>query len=145
MLIRSIRLNNFRNYAELQLHPEPGLNVLTGENAAGKTTVLEAVFLCALGKSHRTSHDQELLRSAQLMGSVHIQLHTLGGTQEIECRLSQGERKRLFIDGQALSRSGELLGRLNVVLFAPEDLELVKGGPAERRRFLDMEISQLKP
>lgn len=145
MQIESIRLNQFRNYADLQLTPAPGLNVLTGDNAAGKTNVLEAVFLCALGRSHRTPRDAELIRSAQPAGSVRIVLQTLGGTRAIECRLIQGERKKLILDGSPLARSGELLGCLNVVLFAPEDLELVKGSPAERRRFLDMEISQLKP
>lgn len=145
MWVSQLQLTNFRNYARLQLHPDAGLCVLTGDNAAGKTNVLEAMFLCALGRSHRTSRDAELIREAQQAGAVALTLQTRGGTRGITCKLIGGERKRMLIDGAALARSGELLGCLNVVMFAPEDLMLVKGGPGERRRFLDMEISQLKP
>ncbi len=145
MRVRELRLRNFRNYSELAMQPDEGLCVLTGNNAEGKTNILEAVFLCALGRSHRTSKDSDMIRYGQDGASVHVMLDTRGGTREIACRLMNGERKRLSIDGSALTRSGELLGCLNVVMFAPEDLVLVKGGPAERRRFLDMEISQIKP
>lgn len=145
MWVSQLQLTNFRNYARLQLRPDAGLCVLTGDNAAGKTNVLEAVFLCALGRSHRTSRDAELIRESEQAGAVALTLHTRGGTRNISCKLMAGERKRVLIDGTALSRSGELLGCLNVVMFAPEDLMLVKGGPGERRRFLDMEISQLRP
>lgn len=145
MWVSQLQLTNFRNYARLQLQPDAGLCVLTGDNAAGKTNVLEAVFLCALGRSHRTSRDAELIRESEQVGAVALTLHTRGGTRSISCKLMAGERKRVLIDGTALSRSGELLGCLNVVMFAPEDLMLVKGGPGERRRFLDMEISQLRP
>lgn len=145
MRIRELRLQNYRNYASLALTPDEGLCVLTGDNAAGKTNVLEALFLCALGRSHRTTRDAELIRTGAEGAVVRLALDTRGGTREIACRIAPGERKRISIDGAQLSRSGELLGCLNVVMFAPEDLMLVKGGPAERRRFLDMEISQLKP
>ena len=145
MRIRELQLKNFRNYTALSLEPDEGLCVLTGDNAAGKTNVLESLFLCALGRSHRTPRDAELIRSGQPFGSVRLVLDTRGGTREISAKLVQNERKRLTIDGAPLARSGELLGCLNVIMFAPEDLTLVKGGPAERRRFLDMEISQLRP
>lgn len=145
MRITGLQLTDFRNYAHLQLQPDAGLCVLTGDNAAGKTNVLEPIFLCALGRSHRTTHDAELIRETKSAGAVALTLATRGGTRTITCKLMGGERKRLLIDGTPLSRSGELLGCLNVVMFAPEDLMLVKGGPGERRRFLDMEISQLKP
>ena len=145
MWVSQLQLTNFRNYARLQLQPDAGLCVLKGDNAAGKTNVLESIFLCAIGRSHRTTRDAELIREAQQFGVVQLSLHTRGGTRSISCKLMAGERKRVLIDGTALSRSGELLGCLNVVMFAPEDLMLVKGGPGERRRFLDMEISQLRP
>lgn len=145
MRIQALQLRNFRNYTALAMEPDEGLCVLTGENAAGKTNVLESIFLSALGRSHRTMRDAELIRSGAEAGSIKLTLDTRGGTRTIECRLIANERKRLMIDGAPLARSGELLGCLNVVMFAPEDLILVKGGPAERRRFLDMEISQLKP
>ena len=145
MRVTALRLVNFRNYPSLSLRPDAGLCVLTGENAAGKTNVLESLFLCSLGRSHRTLRDGELVRTGESAGSVAVDVDTRGGPRRIECRLFPNERKRFTIDGAGLSRSGELLGCLNVVMFAPEDLSLVKDGPAERRRFLDMAISQLRP
>ncbi|MDO4493321.1 MAG: DNA replication/repair protein RecF [Clostridia bacterium] len=145
MRVKELRLMNYRNYASLRLEPDEGLCVLTGENAAGKTNVIEALFLAALGRSHRTAHDQELIKSGTPGGSVRVVLETRGGTREIAIRLQDKDTKRISVDGTALSRSGELMGCLNVVLFAPEDLSLVKGGAGERRRFMDMEISQIRP
>ena len=145
MRVTGLRLVNFRNYPSLSLRPDAGLCVLTGENAAGKTNVLEALFLCSLGRSHRTVRDAEMIRAGEACGSVSVDVDTRGGPRRIECRLMAGERKRISIDNAALSRSGELLGCLNVVLFAPDELSLVKAGPGERRRFLDMAISQLRP
>ena len=143
--ITGLKLHNFRNYQDLEQPFEPGLTVLTGLNGAGKTNVLEAVFLCALGRSHRTSRDNELIRMGEMEGMVLLNLATRGGSRSIREELVAGERKRIFLDGAPVGRSGELMGCLNVVMFSPEDLTLVKGGPAERRRFMDMEISQLKP
>lgn len=145
MQLTRIGLNEFRSYQSLRLHPEPGLNVFIGENAAGKTNILESVFLCALGRSHRTRHDAELIRYGQAGALVSLGLQKRTGEHSIECRLSKENRRELKIDGMALSRSGELLGCLQVVMFSPEDLKLIKQGPAERRRFMDMEISQIKP
>lgn len=145
MRIKGLQLVCFRNYESLLLYPEAGLNVFSGLNAAGKTNILEAIFLCALGRSHRTPHDAELLKEGAFSGSVQLALETRGGTRTIAIELLRGERKRVQIDGAATSRTGELMGCLNVVMFSPEDLQLVKEGPAERRRFLDMELSQLRP
>lgn len=145
MRIKGLELHRFRNYTDLELYPEPGLNILSGLNAAGKTNVLESIFLCALGRSHRTPHDAELLMDGQPDGSVALALETRGGSRSIRIELFRGERKRVYLDEAPLNRSGELMGCLNVVMFSPEDLQLVKDGPQERRRFLDMELSQLKP
>ena len=143
MHITRIRLVDFRSYERLALSPAPGLCVLLGENAAGKTNVLEAIFLCALGRSHRTRHDAELVRYGRHAAQVELALSSRTGTHEIACRLFSAGRRELTVDTKALSRSGELLGTLHVVMFSPEDLRLIKQGPAERRRFLDMELSQL--
>ena len=145
MRIKQLQLMNFRNYPQLHLLPDDGLCVLTGDNAAGKTNVLESIFLCALGRSHRTPRDAELVLDGEEYGMAALTLDTLGGTRTISIKLSTREKKRILIDGTQLARSGELMGCLNVVMFAPEDLMLVKGGPGERRRFMDMELSQLKP
>ena len=145
MRIRELKLNHYRNYDALSLAPDPGLNVFEGANAAGKTNILESIFLCALGRSHRTPRDAELLQEHEPFGSVALELETRGGSRSIRIELIEGERKRVLIDDTATARTGELMGCLNVVMFSPEDLALVKDGPAERRRFLDMELSQLKP
>ena len=145
MRVNTIKLNRFRSYASLELKAEPGLNVLTGPNGSGKTNILEALFLCAFGRSHRTPRDSELIRIGSEQGLAELYLMTNGGSRSIRAELYAGERKKLFIDGSPLQRSGELMGCLNVVMFSPEDLTLGKGAPAERRRFLDMEISQLRP
>ncbi len=145
MRIKGLQLHHYRNYEALELAPDPGLNVFEGLNAAGKTNILESVFLCALGRSHRTPRDSELLTEREPFGSVRLFLDTRGGSRTIRIELYEGERKKVYIDDALAARTGELMGCLNVVMFSPEDLQLVKDGPAERRRFLDMELSQLKP
>ena len=145
MEINRLRLNQYRSYAALDLRPGPGINAIVGDNAEGKTNSVEAVFLCAFGRSHRTSRDAELIMRGCAGGYVGAELTNNTGSHLIEIKLRDGERKKIFIDRQMASRSGELMGMLNVVMFAPEDLSIVKDGPAERRRFMDMELSQTHP
>ena len=145
MEINRLRLNQYRSYAALDLRPGPGINAIVGDNAEGKTNSVEAVFLCAFGRSHRTSRDAELIMRGCAGGYVGAELTNNTGSHLIEIKLRDGERKKIFIDRQMASRSGELMGLLNVVMFAPEDLSIVKDGPAERRRFMDMELSQTHP
>lgn len=145
MQITSLRLHDYRNYAELSLRPSPGLNVFVGENAAGKTNVLESIFFCALGRSHRTRHDDELIRAGAAAALVQLAVEKAAGAHTITCRLYRDKPRQIKLDETALRRSGELLGCLHVVMFSPEDLRLIKQGPGERRRFLDMELSQLYP
>ena len=145
MFVERLKLNFFRNYDALELRPNGGLNVIVGENAQGKTNAVEAVFLCAFGRSHRTARDGELINAGMSGGYVGLNLKNLTGSRLIEIKLRAGERKQVFLDRLAAGRSGELMGVLNAVMFSPEDLELVKGAPVERRRFMDMELSQLRP
>lgn len=145
MLVERLKLSHYRNYEALSLTPERRLNVIVGENAQGKTNAVEAIFLCAFGRSERTPRDNELISHGMSGGYVGLDVRNLSGARLIEIKLRDGERRQLFIDRQAAARSGELMGILNVVMFSPEDLSLVKGAPAERRRFMDMELSQLRP
>ncbi len=145
MRIKQLQLKHYRNYDMLDLAPASGLNVFEGLNAAGKTNILESIFLCALGRSHRTPRDAELLQEREPFGSVRLFLETRSGSRSIRIELFEDDRKKIYLDDSLIARSGELMGCLNVVMFSPEDLQLVKEGPAERRRFLDMELSQLKP
>lgn len=145
MYITRLELRDFRNYEEAELVPCEGINVLYGDNAQGKTALLEAVALCCTGRSHRTSKDRELIRWDRPFGRVRLQAMRADGSHEVEIVLPQSERKTVKVGGSVLTRSGELMGHVNGVLFAPEDLRMVKDGPAERRRFIDMEISQTSP
>ncbi len=140
-----LKLNYYRNYETLDLKPAPGLNVIVGENAQGKTNAVEALFFCAFGRSHRTPRDQELINRGMSGAYVGLEAQTRAGERRIEMKLRAGERKKVFLDRLETKRSGELMGVINVVMFSPEDLELIKGAPAERRRFLDMELSQIRP
>lgn len=153
MRIRKLVLNGFRSYDRVELEPSEGLNLLYGANAAGKTNVLEAVFLCALGRSHRTSRDAELIGHGLAGAYVGLELETKSGVRNIEIKLRTGDaaarnprdRKQIFIDRGRADKAGELIGVLNVVMFSPEDLALVKASPDVRRRFMDMELCQLHP
>lgn len=147
MRATKIRLQNFRNYARAELLPDARMTVLTGQNAQGKTNVLEALHLCCLGRSHRTSHDRELIRWGEGAAHVAVEVKHLDGTHDVSITLSREERRRktVRVGGTQVARIGELMGHVNGVLFAPEDLSIVKEGPSERRHFIDMELSQLRP
>lgn len=153
MRIKRLTLNGYRSYQRAEIKPSEGLNLLYGANAAGKTNVLEAVFLCALGRSHRTSRDAELIGHGLAGAYVGLELETQSGSRIIEIKLRTGDdvnrnprdKKQIFIDRQRADKAGELMGVLNVVMFSPEDLALVKASPDVRRRFMDMELCQLRP
>ena len=147
MVIRQLRLVDYRNYPCVTFSPADGITVFHGSNGAGKTNLLEAIHLCCLGRSHRTSQDRELIRQGSLGGSVQVQVMRRDGRREIMVKLwaQQKRAKQIFLNGKPAARIGELMGHVNCVMFSPEDLELIKDGPAQRRRFIDMQLSQLRP
>lgn len=145
MRLTRLTLQDFRNYQGADIRPCPGVTVFYGDNAQGKTNILEAIYLCCTGRSHRTPRDKELIRWDAEFARVELQVERLGGTREIEIIIPQKERKTVKVSGNPIARSGELMGHINGVLFSPEDLRMVKDGPAERRRFVDMELSQIRP
>ncbi|KQO10599.1 DNA replication/repair protein RecF [Paenibacillus sp. Leaf72] len=144
MFLKNIHLQNYRNYGQLELETSNQVNLFVGPNAQGKTNLLEAIFALALTKSHRTSKDKELIGweadSARLQGMVDKRY----GTAQLELLLST-QGKKAKINGLEQRKLSNFIGSLNVVMFAPEDLEIVKGTPGVRRRFLDMEIGQVQP
>lgn len=145
MYLTRIQLRDYRNYQQADLVPGQGITVLYGDNAQGKTNALEAVYLCCTGRSHRTPRDKELVRWGEPAGWVRVELERRDGGHDVEILLPAAERKQVKVGGNLIARSGELMGHLNGVLFSPEDLRMVKDGPAERRRFVDMELSQIRP
>ncbi len=147
MRVKSLSLKNFRNYEQAIITPDSGVTVFTGPNAQGKTNILEALHLCCLGRSHRTARDEELIRWGERSARVQIQTQQQDGTHEVTILLdkTQKKKKTVRIGARQAERIGELLGHVCGVLFSPEDLSIVKSGPAERRRFIDMQLSQLRP
>lgn len=147
MRVKSLSLSQFRNYEQALIEPDAGVTVFTGPNAQGKTNILEALHLCCLGRSHRTSRDEELIRWGQPCARVGVTTEQRDGTHEVSVSLSRAGRRRKMvrIGARQAERIGELLGHVCGVLFSPEDLQIVKSGPAERRRFIDMQLSQLRP
>ena len=145
MRITSLRLRDFRGYKQVLLTPPDGVTVLVGENGAGKTNLLEAVHLCCLGRSHRTANDREMIRAGQETCAVQVRVERGDGIDTVGVRLfsaAEKKRKLLHINGKTASRTGELMGHVTCVMFSPEDIELMRGAPQGRRRFLDMLLSQ---
>lgn len=143
MWVRSLQLRHFRNYEELSLSFSPGLNVVYGDNAQGKTNLLESIYLLSTGKSHRTGRDSELIMAGSNLLSARAAVTRQTGDMTLELTLGTETRKQLRINGVTEQRIANLVGNLGSVFFSPDDLQLVKGAPAGRRRFLDIEISQL--
>lgn len=143
MIIKSIELNNFRNYENLNISFDEGTNILYGDNAQGKTNILEAAYMSGTTKSHKGSRDKEMIR----FGSDEAHLRTVvlrqGREYQIDMHLKQSRSKGIAIDRIPIKKAAELFGILNIVFFSPEDLNIIKNGPAERRRFLDSELCQL--
>ena len=144
MYIERLALTDYRNYAALELSFSPHINVLIGENAQGKTNVMEAIYVLSMAKSHRTSNDRELIRWEQEYGKIEGDIHRKYGRLPLELVISK-KGKKARVNHLEQNRLSLYIGQLNVVMFAPEDLNLVKGSPSVRRRFLDMEIGQISP
>lgn len=144
MYIRNLQLINFRNYEELSVEFENKVNVIIGENAQGKTNLMESIYVLAMAKSYRTNKDKELIRWEQDYAKIKgwIEKKEFGFPLEITITKKGKKAKCNHIEQSRLS---QYIGHLNVVIFAPEDLNLVKGSPHIRRRFLDMEIGQVSP
>ncbi|HHY83278.1 MAG TPA: DNA replication/repair protein RecF [Clostridiales bacterium] len=145
MQLRELFLKKYRNYIDLELSFHPKLNLIVGPNAQGKTNILESIFLSCTGRSHRTPRDRELIQWGSEQAFIRARVEKQTGTSEIAIRLHAREKKKVLINQSPAARLGELMGHLNSVLFSPDDLKLIKEGPSERRRFMDMELSQIRP
>ena len=143
MIIKSLELQNFRNYNTLQLDFDNGTNIFYGDNAQGKTNILEAIFMTATTKSHKGSKDQDIIQFNHEEAHIRSYLFKEKITRQIDMHLRKGKTKGIAIDSQRIKKAADLMGLLNVVFFSPEDLSIIKNGPAERMRFIDMELCQL--
>lgn len=145
MIIKSLELDNFRNYSRLDISFDAGVNLLYGENAQGKTNILEAIFVSATTKSHKGSKDKDMIKFDCEEAHIKTYLEKDAIERRVDLHLRKSKTKGIAIDKTRIKKNSELLGLLNVVLFSPEDLAIVKDSPSERRRFMDMELCQLDP
>ena len=143
MIIKSIELSNFRNYENLEIHFDHGTNILYGDNAQGKTNILEAAFLSGSTKSHKGSKDKEMIRFDCEEAHIRTVVEKNEKEYQIDMHLRTRGSKGVAVNKIPIKRASELFGILNIVFFSPEDLNIIKNGPAERRRFLDAELCQL--
>lgn len=145
MIIEDIRLINYRNYHNLKLDFNKNVNIIIGKNAQGKTNLLEAIYMTSSGRSFRTNRDKEIINFDKKEGYVGINIKIEDMTRFIEVKLSKDKAKRIRINKNELKSYKELNTGLNVVVFNPEDLRLIKDSPSFRRNFIDAGISGLKP
>lgn len=143
MILKSVELQNFRNYEKLQMEFDSGTNIIYGDNAQGKTNILESIYLSGTTKSHKGSKDREMIRFGY--EEAHIRTIVRRGSldHQIDMHLKKNRSKGIAINQVPIRKASQLFGILNLVFFSPEDLNIIKNGPAERRRFLDVELCQL--
>ena len=143
MYVDSLALKNYRNYEELDIGFSDGINILYGNNAQGKTNILEALFIAATTKSHKGSKDKDIIKFENEEAHIRVNMKKRDVGHRIDMHLKKNGSKGVAIDGISIKKSTELFGMINMIFFSPEDLSIVKNGPGERRRFMDMEICQL--
>lgn len=143
MIIKSLKLKNYRNYDLLDLNFDPRTNILYGDNAQGKTNILEALYLSGTTKSHRGTKDRDLIQFGHDEAHLEIIVEKNGIDFQIDMHLKKNSPKGIAVNKIPIKRAGELFGIVHFVFFSPEDLNIIKDGPAGRRRFIDLELSQL--
>lgn len=143
MIIRSLELSNFRNYEKLNINFSPNVTILYGDNAQGKTNVLEALYVASTTKSQKGSKDKEMIRFNESEAHIRMTVEDDGIERRIDMHLKNSKSKGVAIDGIPIRKASELYGFMNIISFSPDDLCIIKEGPSERRRFCDMELCQL--
>jgi len=143
MYIQSLELNNFRNYSSLNISFENDTNILYGDNAQGKTNILESIYLAASTKSHRGNKDKDMIMFDHEEAHIKLIVIKRNVPLRIDMHLKKNKSKGIAVNGIPIKKASELFGILNVVFFSPEDLNIIKNGPSERRKFIDMELCQL--
>lgn len=143
MKLRNLKLNNFRNYEYLDIDFDKNINIIYGDNAQGKTNILEAIYYSATTKSHKGSKEKELIKFECDESHINLTVERKDVDFQIDLHLKKNLKKGIAINKLPIKKSNELFGIVNIVFFSPEDLNIIKNGPSERRRFIDIELSQL--
>ncbi len=142
MKVEKVVLENFRNYTKQEITFLDGLNVICGLNASGKTNIMESIFVAAIGRSPRTKNEKEMIKMGKDRAYIHLNLEKKFRNHQINVEIDKAEGKKINVDGAKISRLGELIGLLAVVYFSPDELKMIKEAPQERRRFMDLSLSQ---
>lgn len=142
MYIKKLKVQNFRNYEEQEIEFNKNINVIYGDNAQGKTNILEAIFLTSFGKSFRTTKEKEIINKDKDFAKVYVEYEKEDRDGKIQITLA--DKKEIKINGVKIKKLSELLGTVNIVIFTPDDMDILKDGPQQRRRFLDMMIGQIR-
>ena len=145
MFIESVEVHQYRNLDSMKINLSPGVNIFYGDNAQGKTNFLESVYVSSTTRSHRGSKDKDLIRFGCKEAHIRLYYRKKDLTHRMDVHLRRSHSKGIAVDGIPVRRTGEIMGNIPIVLFSPEDLAIIKNGPAGRRRFMDMELSQLDP
>lgn len=143
MKIKSLKIKNFRSYDLLQLKFDSATNIFYGDNAQGKTNILESIYLCATTKSHRGTKDRDMIKFCEEESHIEAVVEKRGMSYQIDMHLKKNSPKGIAINKVPIRKASELFGIMHIVFFSPEDLNIIKNGPSERRRFIDLELSQL--
>lgn len=147
MIFSKLQLRSFRSYDALDYQPAPGVTVLYGQNGAGKTNLLEAMHLLSLGRSHRSAQDREMIKQGSQVAVARCETMRIDGKHDVEVRLYPLDKpsKRVLVGGKPAAKITDMMGHATCVMFSPEDTRIVRDGPSARRRFLDMQLSQIRP
>lgn len=143
MYIQKIKLENFRNYEKAEIEFDKNVNIIYGDNAQGKTNILESIFVCSLGKSFRTNKDKELINKEKDFSK--IEMISQKEDRNINIKFEMKEKKKFYINDIPVKKTSEIIGKTYIVLFTPEDIGIINNEPSKRRRFLNIMISQLRP
>ena len=143
MYIQKIKLENFRNYKKAEIEFDKNINIIYGDNAQGKTNILESIFVCSLGKSFRTNKDKELINKEKDFSKIEMIIQKKD--RDINVKFEMKEKKKFYINNIPVKKTSEIIGKTYIVLFTPEDIGIINNEPSKRRRFLNIMISQLRP
>ena len=145
LYIKKINLKNFRNYRDLDIELCKGVNIFYGNNAQGKTNIIESVYIASTGKSHRAQKDADLIKWEYEDSKIKVDYQKEDNEKCIEVYLNRNLQKQIKLNGARLCKIGDLIGNLNTVIFSPDHMKIIKNGPVEKRRFMDIILSQVKP
>ena len=143
MIIESLELKDYRNYENLNIKLSTGVNIFYGDNAQGKTNILESIYLATTSKSHRGSKDKDIIRFNAGESHIKLMIKRMDASVRMDMHIKKNKAKGVAINGIPIRKLSELFGTCNVVFFSPEDLNIIKRSPKERRNFVDMELCQL--